>query len=274
MLEPVNDSRAARRFDLIRVLDMDPDLGSTLPEQRLAEARERLVARVHVVSPGPWPHERLRQSGPGSLGLLVLEGVIARELLLRDNVSTELLGEGDLVRPWQAHGPSRLLRSEARWTVLQQARIAVLGPTFATAVAHYPEVNAVLIERVTERCHRLGLAQAICQLNGVDHRVQALLWHLAERWGRITGQGVVIPLALPHRIIAQLVGARRPTVSTALTRLVERGTVARLPDGGWLLRGSPVGVPTAEASRVVRMRRRRFQPGTSRVAHGDAAAAT
>ena len=54
----------------------------------------------------------------------------------------------------------------------------------------------------------------------------------------------MIPLALTHRILGQLVGARRPTVSTALAELAERGELSRRADGAWLLRGDP---PDAEA---------------------------
>jgi hypothetical protein len=48
-----------------------------------------------------------------------------------------------------------------------------------------------------------------------------------------------VPLALTHRILGQLVGARRPTVSTALGELAERGELVRRVDGSWVLRGSP-----------------------------------
>jgi hypothetical protein len=243
----------------VRVLDIDPDLGALLSERRLAEARRRLIAREHVVPAGAWSDARLGRAGPAHLGLLVLEGVLARELLMSSNVSSELLGQGDLVRPWQEHGPSRLLRCEVRWTVLEPARFAVLGATFALELARFPEVQAMLIDRVTERSHRLALTQAISQLNGVSLRVLTLLWHLAERWGRITTDGVVVPLVLPHRVIAQVVGARRPTVSTALASLVQEGTVVRLPDGTWLLTGDPVGLPTEETNRVVQLRGPRFR---------------
>jgi hypothetical protein len=55
---------------------------------------------------------------------------------------------------------------------------------------------------------------------------------------------VIVPLALTHRILGQLVGARRPTVSTALSELADRGELVRRPDGSWLLRGDP---PDAES---------------------------
>jgi hypothetical protein len=89
----------------------------------------------------------------------------------------------------------------------------------------------------------------------------ALFWHLSERWGRVVREGISMPLPLPHRVIAQLVGARRPTVSTALGHLAERGELIRRPDGGWLLTGEPVGLPTHEAARVIRARRRRGVAG-------------
>ena len=251
--------QSARGFKAVHVLDLDPDLGATLPPARLAEARSRLVARLHTVPQGPWAEAPALDADPGQLGLLILDGVVARELLMDDNVSTELLGQGDLIRPWQTHGPSRLLRAEVRWTVLQSARMAALGPGFARALAQFPEIGPVLIERVTERAHRVALGQAISQLNGVDRRILALFWHLAERWGRMTGDGVVVPLALPHRIIAQLVGARRPTVSTAIVRLVEHGVLERRSGGTWVLHGEPVGLPTKQTARVVELRRNRFQ---------------
>jgi hypothetical protein len=62
---------------------------------------------------------------------------------------------------------------------------------------------------------------------------------LAERWGRVTPDGVLLPLTLSHRMLGQLIGARRPTVSTALGALTRAGEVSRRMDGGWLLCGSP-----------------------------------
>ena len=58
----------------------------------------------------------------------------------------------------------------------------------------------------------------------------------------------MIPLALTHRILGQLVGARRPTVSTALSELAERDELVRRPDGSWLLRGDPPDASTLERS--------------------------
>jgi CRP-like cAMP-binding protein len=243
----------------IALLDADPDLGQLLTEDQRDEAGRLLTVRQHVVEVGPWDGERLREAGPENVGLLILEGLMTRELALADNVSGELLGPGDLVRPWQATGPERLVPFGVRWTVLEPTRLAVLDRRFAAALAQYPQVNAMLIDRLTERSQRLALMQAISQLNGVDRRLLTLFWHLAERWGRVTANGVSVSVSVPHRVIAQLVGARRPTVSTALSQLAERGELVRQHDGSWLLGGDPIGLPTDEAARIVRRRRRRFE---------------
>jgi len=42
-------------------------------------------------------------------------------------------------------------------------------------------------------------------------------------------------MTLSHRMLGQLVGARRPTVTTALAQLAKDGELARRDDGTWLL---------------------------------------
>jgi CRP/FNR family cyclic AMP-dependent transcriptional regulator len=254
------------------LLELDPDLGMLLPEDRLAQARRDLPVAVHVLDTGPWEVERLSGTSPEHIGLLVLDGVLAREVLVSDTISTELLGPGDVLRPWQIADSAQLLQYSVRWNVLARSRIALLDRRFAAHMAHYPEVTAALIDRVNERAQRLAVTQAICQLNRVDRRVLALLWHLAERWGRMTPDGVAVPMTLSHRMLGQLVGARRPTVSTALSELAKEGEVSRRDDGTWLLTGSPVGVPAPEVKRVIPMRRRLLPVEVARAADPPASA--
>jgi CRP-like cAMP-binding protein len=61
----------------------------------------------------------------------------------------------------------------------------------------------------------------------VDVRVLAYLWHLADRFGVVKPGAVKLDLPLTHAVLARLVGARRPTVTTALQRLIQLGYVAR-----------------------------------------------
>jgi len=244
----------------IPLLEADPDLGRLLPPERVAEARHLLVARCHVVPPGPWADLRLERVGDGHLGLLVLDGMIAHETVMEDTVSTHLLGPGDIARPWQEEDPGQLLRAERRWTVLTPARVAVLDARLGVALCRYPEVHAMVVDRLAQQMQRMAIAQAIGRLTGVDRRLLALFWHLSERWGRVAPDGVHVPLNIAHGVLADLVGARRPTVSTALGKLSARGELVRLPDGSWLLTGEPVGAPRGAAARVIRRRMRRPAP--------------
>jgi hypothetical protein len=228
-----------RPAEAIHLLEADPDLGALLADARRAEAEKELVVRTHRLPVGPWDVSRLASASGDHIGLLILDGVLARELVVADHVSAELLGPGDVVRPWQGTTRSTLLPVDAVWSVLSTLTVAVLDRRFGAEAARYPEITAALFDRLGERSLRLATTQAISQLTRVDRRLKALFWHLAERWGRVAGDGVVVPLALTHRILGQLVGARRPTVSTALSELAERGELVRRPDGSWLLRGDP-----------------------------------
>ena len=225
--------------DAVRLLEADPDLAGLLTGTRRQEAERELVVRVHKLGVGVWDVSRLEGAGADHVGLLLLDGVIAREVIVADHVSAELLGPGDLLRPWQPASKADLLPVDVLWSVLSPSSFAVLDRRFAGELARWPEVTAALFERLSERSLRLATTQAISQLTRVDRRLKALLWHLAESWGRVSGDGVIVPLALTHRILGQLVGARRPTVSTALGELAERGELVRRVDGSWVLRGSP-----------------------------------
>ena len=242
------------------LLELDPDLGQLLPEDRLAAAKRELRVVVRTLETGPWDVDRLSGASAEHVGLLVLEGVIAREVLVSDTISTELLGPGDVVRPWRMQDGSTLLLHTVRWNVLSRSRFALLDRRLGAELGRYPEVGAAIIDRVNERALRLAVTQAISQLNRVDRRLLALFWHLAERWGRMTADGVALPMTLSHRMLGQLVGARRPTVSTALGELAREGELTRRDDGTWLLTGAPVGVPAPEIARVIPMRRRLLPP--------------
>ena len=209
-------TRTLRAPGTVQLLEADPDLGMMLSEARRAEAERELVVRTYEVPSGPWDVTRLSGTSGDHVGLLILEGVLSRELVVADQVSAELLGPGDVIRPWQVQNRASLLPVEAVWSVLSPVTVAALDRHFAVELARYPEITSVLLDRFGERSIRLATTQAISQLTRVDRRLKALLWHLAERWGRVSGDGVIVPLALTHRILGQLVGARRPTVSTAL----------------------------------------------------------
>ncbi len=124
------------------------------------------------------------------------------------------------------------------WVVLAPMRVAMLDGQFARRLGQYPELAGRLFERAIRRSRRLMVNMAIIHQARVDDRLHLLFWHFASRWGRVRGDGVLLPFRLTHAVLADLVAAQRPTVTSALSDLCRRGMV-RAIDEGWLLAGDP-----------------------------------
>ena len=73
----------------------------------------------------------------------------------------------------------------------------------------------------------------------------AVMWLLAEFWGRVTPFGTRLQISLSHELLAGLVGARRPTVTLALGKLAERGSLIR-HENEWLILEPPVAPLSTE----------------------------
>jgi CRP/FNR family transcriptional regulator, cyclic AMP receptor protein len=207
----------------------------------LADADAADLSRVRVpallVERGPWEPPTLRADAHPHFGLLVLDGVMLRRVSLNGRTGAELLGSGDLLQPWVRQPPYDTLCAEPGWDVLERSRLAVLDQRFAARVAVCPEVAAALLGRATERARMLAFQHVASHIPGLEARLLSLVWALADRWGRVTPDGVMIPLPLTHATLAELVGASRPSVSTALSRLAREGILGRAPSG-WLLEKS------------------------------------
>jgi CRP/FNR family cyclic AMP-dependent transcriptional regulator len=238
---------------VVRLLEADPELGLRVPPSLLSAARQSLTARVLKLDRGTWPLPT--ELGRGSIGMLVLDGLLARDIILAGKLCTELLGDGDVVQAGASAREEPLVHYHVSWQVLEPVQIALLDDRFARTLMQWPQVTASMFERAMRRTQRMAVHQAILQLSPVETRLLVLFWHLAERWGRVARDGIAVPLVLSHRLIGELVGARRPTVSTALADLARDGQLVRRHDGTWLLTGEPVSVPAVNAAEVVRQRR-------------------
>ncbi|MBS1868339.1 MAG: Crp/Fnr family transcriptional regulator [Actinobacteria bacterium] len=239
----------------IRLLDYDPELGATLRPERREEARRSAQATLVEIGRGVRTARELSGNREAAYGVLLLDGLVNRAVVLDGVVSAQLLGRGDLVHVRDQRGEP-LVETATRWIVLEPIAAALLDERFLLSVRRWPEVVAALFERLAAQDERREIHRALSQLPRVEDRIHALLWMLAERWGHVTPQGVTLHLRLTHELIGQLVGAKRPTVSLALKELEERGTVHRRPDGGWSLDQAwttpPTGAPeTAEGAGIV-----------------------
>ncbi|MBV9005760.1 MAG: winged helix-turn-helix domain-containing protein, partial [Solirubrobacterales bacterium] len=70
-------------------------------------------------------------------------------------------------------------------------------------------------------------------------RLMLVLWHFADRWGRVTPRGIKIPLPLTHNLLGLVVGAHRPSVTSAIRSLTDAGHLQPCPHSQWLLCGEP-----------------------------------
>jgi hypothetical protein len=186
--------------------------------------------------------------GDADLGVLVLTGLLARNVQLAGRTFTELLGVEDLLRPWDDLTDPKSLRPDVAWTVIEPTRLAVLDHRFADRVAPWlPALTPVLIERTVRRARWLTLRMAINETRRIDERLLLLLWHLADRWGYVQQDGICIPVRLTHGMFAQMVSAHRSSATTALNQLLHKGVISRGPDGFFILR-DPIEASLARCS--------------------------
>lgn len=114
--------------------------------------------------------------------------------------------------------------------------MAVLDGGFARRAARFPELSVALSRRSQLRVERLATQIAAISQPRVESRLLGIFWQIADRFGTMGSDGVEIPLALTHGLLAEMIAARRPSVTAALTRLREAGLVDRRGSTWRLLR--------------------------------------
>jgi hypothetical protein len=221
--------------EMVRLLEVDPELGRDLAPDAFEAAASGLVARTLEIPRGRWDVEAAWTETKAELGLLIVEGVLLSEVSVDPRTSLELLGPGDLVRPWPERRFPPQIDIRLRVTAPEPARVAVLDTLVITQAMRWPAVLGQVVDRAMGRTSSATLRLLIQQVVRIDERLLLALWGLAERFGKVTPEGVLVPVALNHTMLAGLVGAHRPSVSHALSGLTERGALERVDGGGWLL---------------------------------------
>lgn len=221
----------------VSVLEVEPALCDGIDPRTLPTAVRSAAAATWSLSRGKWRSEPWMFERRGSLGLMVIDGLIARQVLVGEMEAVELVGPGDVLRPWAEVDREVAQQVSESWIVTRRARLALLDRAFAVSAAPWPEIAANVSDRLATRVGWMALFSAIQGIRRVDERLLAILWSYADRWGRVTPGGVLLELELTHRLLAGVIGARRPSVTTALKALESGGTLTRRRDRSWLLHG-------------------------------------
>ena len=221
---------------IVSLLDVDSELAQAVPETERHEARRHAAVPALQIAGRRWdPSTIAMQANAGWLGVFVLDGLLLRHVSVAGRSSGELLGAGDVFRSWDADDEYAPLPVTVEWAVLAPTRVAVLDDAFARRIAHWPHLWGKLLHRTSRRANHQAVIAAVTTLTRSDERLLLMFWLLAGRWGRMTPDGVLLTLPLTHRILALLIGANRPTVTTALNRLAANGLLLRLSRDRWLL---------------------------------------
>lgn len=153
-----------------------------------------------------------------------------------------MLEEGDvLVRPldaWAASGP------RVRCVALEDAVLHLVDRLRMDAWMRHPTLAANVVRVLTAQVADRELAVAIALEPRVERRLLLKLRQLAERWGRVTPDGIRLDLRLTHQELANMVGAVRESVTIALGRLAAAGEI-EIRNRTLLIRPPPAGAEGA-----------------------------
>src|SRR5919197_3262725 len=95
-MSPGELGRSALR---VALLEAEPELARWLDPGQVAEARRAVVVPARQLAPGSW-----KPPAPPDwryLGFLVLDGLLARDERVAGRTALELVGPGELMRPWE-----------------------------------------------------------------------------------------------------------------------------------------------------------------------------
>ncbi|MGD9101744.1 MAG: Crp/Fnr family transcriptional regulator [Anaerolineae bacterium] len=206
-------------MDEMLLLQRIPLFSDLLKEQlqSLAETLERRTYRKGDII--------LRQGAPGNSLYVIVSGRVRIYTLSTDGyeLSVGIYDQGDFF------GEMALLNSEPRSAnveALQPTKVLILHrQAFRNHLLSNPHAALHIIETLSQRLRNTTeSAEELISLN-VRQRVARRLLDLAERYGVVQDDGVLINLDLSQEVIASLVGTTRESANRALSNMREQGIV-------------------------------------------------
>jgi hypothetical protein len=218
----------------IALIDVDPQLGAELDSEVREAASRLLIAATSEVSSGAWEEPAAGYGAGNAYGVLVLGGFMLRTVTIGERATAQLFGPGDIMQSWPGEDLPSPVSVEVTWAAVSPALLARLDDRLISIAARWPSVLRRLAWRASSVAGRVSLQVAIARVPRLEERLLLLFWGLAERWGAMTPDGMLLPIRLTHESIAALTAASRPPVSGALSHLSREGLLRRVP-AGWLL---------------------------------------
>lgn len=217
-------------------MDLDDDLAQECGPAVQAAARSVTAVRVREAEVGPCDLEPWFDEVAQGPGLLILDGLVAVNTCVGDREACELVGGGDLLQHFEPRAEELIAQRET-CHALAATSFALLDESFAARSGSCPQLGVALLRRAARRAAEADTLRAIASHPRLEVRLVLLLWHLASRWGRVVPGGIRLTMPLTHRLLGQLVGAERPSISHAMHRLAHTELVVGTA-GDLLLRGN------------------------------------
>src|SRR5919199_3534070 len=147
--------------ETISIVDAEPDLADLLDEDGAQRARREARTQVQRLSPGHWDAAAALDPAIHHRGFLIIDGLLSRTVDVLGRHCVELVGHGDVMRPWSWDEEGSHVKAEIGWAVLEDARLAVLDHQLVQRMVPWPQLGLELFSRGTRRAHNLAVALAI-----------------------------------------------------------------------------------------------------------------
>ena len=168
----------------------------------------------------------LMEEDTGKYMYIVLEGRVkvsrlltsGKEMILAFHQKGEYFGEMSLI-----DGGT----TPATVTAMTVTAIAFVGrKEFTTVLLQHPKINSALLNMLCSRCRDAWTQIEVLTFNNADARIRTALFHLCQKKGERTQEGVRINLHLTHKEIADMTGISRETATRVLNNLHHQGVLS------------------------------------------------
>lgn len=138
-------------------------------------------------------------------------------------------GVGEMLNEVMLHDVAASISCEA---FSHAAALCFPMPTFARVMEEDPLLTNAVMHSMAHKIRRLyrQMKNTIGSIRG-DKRIAAKLWKLSQDHGVPCGSGTRIPLSLSITYLADMLGAKRETVSRQMKLLTDAGLVLPSPEG-------------------------------------------